>query len=49
MKKLPFTGAGVAIITPFDESGQINFSETTKLKTKLTQLLSRERLASLPR
>ena len=31
MKSLPFTGAGVAIITPFDESGNINFSELGKI------------------
>lgn len=31
MKKLPFTGAGVAIITPFDESGKINFYELGKI------------------
>ena len=31
MKSLPFTGAGVAIITPFDESGNINFSELGRI------------------
>lgn len=31
MKNLPFTGAGVAIITPFDESNKINFSELGKI------------------
>ncbi len=31
MKKTIFTGAGVAIITPFDESGNINFEELGKI------------------
>ena len=31
MKKTIFTGAGVAIITPFDDSGKINFSELGKI------------------
>lgn len=31
MKNLPFTGAGVAIITPFDESGKINFAELGRI------------------
>ena len=31
MKKNIFTGAGVAIITPFDEAGNINFAELGKI------------------
>ena len=31
MKKTIFTGAGVAIITPFDDSGKINFEELGKI------------------
>lgn len=31
MKKTIFTGAGVAIITPFDETGNINFEELGKI------------------
>lgn len=31
MKKLPFTGAGVAIVTPFDEKNEINYDEFEKL------------------
>ena len=31
MKKTIFTGAGVAIITPFEESGKINFSELGRI------------------
>lgn len=31
MKKNIFTGAGVAIITPFDEDNKINFSELGKI------------------
>ncbi len=31
MKKTIFTGAGVAIITPFDEGGKINFEELGKI------------------
>ena len=54
MKKNIFTGAGVAIITPFDEAGNINFSELGKIIDNqisegkaLTQLLSREQRANL--
>ena len=31
MKKTIFTGAGVAIITPFDDAGEINFDELGKI------------------
>ena len=31
MKRIIFTGAGVAIITPFDEGGKINFEELGKI------------------
>ena len=31
MKKTLFTGAGVAIITPFDDAGNINFDELGKI------------------
>ncbi len=31
MKKLPFTGSGVAIVTPFDENDEINYDELAKL------------------
>ena len=31
MKKLPFTGSGVAIVTPFTEKNEINYDELEKL------------------
>lgn len=31
MKKLPFTGSGVAIVTPFDENNEINYDVLGKL------------------
>ena len=31
MKKLPFTGSGVAIVTPFNEKNEINYDELEKL------------------
>lgn len=31
MKKLPFTGSGVAIVTPFDEKNEINYDALGKL------------------
>ena len=31
MKKLPFTGSGVAIVTPFDKNNEVNYKEFEKL------------------